>query len=238
MIKLYINIEKELAMSITRANIVYPPSGEWGIPDNINPKLYRPNITKYGNEHTIEGRKEQLYYASKELQEPLTKEKQQEYKAQITYNNQKQPLITHNGNPLNDFDLVAIIKDDDTLFIAPRENDQEQRMTHQILAMGEPIKYAFSVHLNEGRIKSKHNLINESGHYKPNQELTYLLLDKMKNFLDDTPPSDLDSQREKAKNIAYEKNKKHDTDYTYLVTTPPLSPVSSINNLASLTLKS
>lgn len=170
------------------------------------------------------------------LQEPLTKEKQQEYKAQITYNNQSQPLITHNGKPLNDFDLVAIIKDDDTLFIAPRENDQGQKITHQILAMGEPIKYAFSVHLEDGRIKSKGGLMNESGHYKPNKTLTYLLFDKMKKFLDYTPPSNLETQREEAKNIADENSKKHDKDYTYLVTTPPLSPVSSINNLESLTL--
>jgi hypothetical protein len=148
-----------------------------------------------------------------------------------------QPLITHNGKPLNDLDLVAIIKDDDTLFIAPRENEQEQKMTHQILAMGEPIKYAFSVNLKDGRIISKSNLMNESGHYKPNEALTYLLFDKMKKFLDDTPPpSYLEAQRKNAKTTANTESKKHDTDYTYLVTTPPLSPVSSINNLASLTL--
>jgi hypothetical protein len=223
-------------MSITRANIVYPPSKDWGIPDNGNPKLYRPNIAKYGNEHTIEGREGKLYYAPEQLQEPLKKEKQQEYKAQITTNKQGKPMLTHNGKPLNDFNLVAIIKDDDTLYIAPRENEQEQRMIHQILAMGEPVKYAFSVHLDEGRIKSKYNLMNESGHYKPNEGLTYLLFDKMKNFLDDTIPSNLERQKEIVQNVAKEKSKKYDTDYTYLVTTPPLSPVSSLNDWASLRL--
>ncbi len=218
-------------MAISRANIIYPPSGEWGIPDSSNPKLYHPNIKKYGTEHTIEGRKGTLFYPSEKLQAPLTQETQEEYKVKIIHNEEGKPVITHNRQPLNDFDLVAIIKDNDTMYIAPRENDQEQRMTHQILAMGEPVKYAFSVHLDNGRIQSKHNLMNESGHYKPNQGLTYLLFDKLKDFIDDTPSSHLEKQREDAKNIADKKGRKNDIDYTYLVATPPLSRVSSVEDL-------
>jgi hypothetical protein len=224
-------------MSITRSNIVYPPSGAWSIPDNVNPKLYKPNIAKYGNEHTIAGRKEQLHYPPDTLQDPLTEETQKQYKAEISHNNKGQPIITHQGKALNDFDFVAIITEDDTLFVAPREDNQGKRMTHQILAMGQSVKHPFSMHLTDGRIKSKHDLMYESGHYKPNEGLTYLLFDKMKIFIDDTPPSNLEGQRVMATDAAISKGKKHDdADYLDLIKTPPLSPVSSINDLTKLTI--
>lgn len=65
MIQLCIKIKKDLTMSITRADIVCATKDKLSIPDNINPKLYRPNIAEYGNEHTIEGRKEKLHMLQK-----------------------------------------------------------------------------------------------------------------------------------------------------------------------------